>query len=233
MGSFGLTGGLEGLLGGIAGGLAGAAPVNTTGSSSGSTISSSTIQSLLNTLSQLQSQQASTSATTPTLSPAAQQFQSNLINQYSNLQGQTNLQPYQAQQTQNINTAANMQSQAVNNIMAARGLSTSPVAGTSQANIQAQRFGNITNLQQSIPLLQQQLGLQTLGAGTSLFSQVPRGSTTSTSATGSQTGSTYQTGNTNTTGQQNTQNNYQQQQGGGAMSGFAGGLAGLLAGLFP
>lgn len=177
--------------------------------------SASDINSLLQTLSDLTTRNSSTATSTPTLAGAgSQDFLNNLIRRYSGLANQsTNLTPYQAQQTQGINRNSQLQSQAVNNIMAARGLSTSPVAGTAEANIQANRVGQINNLAQSIPLLQHQLALENLNAAGGFMSQIPRGVSTQTAGESTQQGNTTQQGKTTSvnTSDTNSQTNSAEQ----------------------
>jgi hypothetical protein len=243
---FGLSDNAEG---GILAGLGGAAgafptPTSTSGTTTGNstTNSSSNIQSLLNTLSTIQGQQnqnttAQQNQTTTSgyATPGATNLSNSLANAYSQISQPVNLSPYEAQQTANINTAQQA-------ALAARGLATSPVSGAVEANTQQARVGQITNLQQQIPLLQQQMNLQNLGAGSNyLATAAPKTSTTAgtsgqqVAGTTTQTGNTSQTGNTTQTGQQNTQSTQQtqqQQKSGGGIGGFLGGLGGVLASLF-
>ncbi len=206
----------------------------------GSTTGHSDIQSNLNTLSQLLSTSNINSSTQPTLSPASAALMSQLTRQYGNLAGSNvNLAPYAGQQTQNINRNSQIQSQAVQNALAARGLSTSPVAGTAEANIQANRVGQINNLQQQIPLLQNQLTLGNLGAASGFFSTLPRGSVSQQTGTQSQLGGTSQTGQTigdtsGTSTQNISQTGTTNQTGNTSQGGGIGsGIAGLLGILLP
>lgn len=216
-------------------GAAGFAPTPTTGSgsSASSSSTSSNIQSILNTLSQLSGRTSQTQTTIPTQSPEAAALMRNLIGKYSSLSN-VNLAPYQAQQSESINRSSNLQSEAVRNIMAARGLATSPVAGTAEAGIQAGRFGQLTNLRQQIPLLQNQLTLQNLQGASGLYGMLPRGSTATGVGTTEQTGSTSQYGTTSSMGTTDQKQNYNQQQSaGGGIGSMFGGIAGILASLFP
>lgn len=235
------------------GGLAGAFPTvgsssgtstsqnNTTQQGSSNTYNASDINSLLQTLSNLTSRNTGTTTSTPTLGGPQESLMDQLTRQYSNLAGSNqNLAPYAAQQTQMINRNSNLQSQAVQNAMAARGLSTSPVSGTAEANIQAQRVGQISNMLSGIPLLQQQLKTQNLGAAGGFLSSIPRAMTGTTDATSTQVGDTSQQGKTTgvQTSDTNSTNNTQswaktiQEQAtkqGGGIGGFLGGLVPLLA----
>lgn len=218
---------LGGLLGGGAGIASGGfgTPSNSTSSSSGS--STSNIQNILNQLTQQNNN--NTSTTTPNLSPQLQQLMDQLTQKYSALSNPIDLRGYQAQQSDAINRNANLQKDSASNIMAARGLSTSPAAATTDTSIDNNRFSNINNLSQSIPLLKNQLQLSNLGAASGFLSSAPRGSTTtgSGSTTGSTTGSTNQTNTIN----QNQNSQTSTNQGGGA-GGFLGALGSILPFLF-
>ncbi len=172
--------------------------------------------------------------------PAAQALQEQLIGQYSNL-ANPDLKGYQAQQTERINRNSELQNQAVQQLLAARGLSTSPVAATADIGNQSQRIAGITQLQQSIPLLQRQMSLEGMGQAGQFLSTIPRTSattgqtseTTDTSQNQTTSGSNQGfTGSTVNTGGQTETHNQQQQQAGGGLGGMFGGLASVLASLF-
>lgn len=148
----------------------------------------------------------STGTVTPTLSPESTALMNQLIQRYS-AQANPSLTGYQAQQTQGINANADIQSQAVNNIMASRGLSTSPVAATAAAGVEQNRANQITSMQEQLPLLQNQLNLQNLAGATQLFSTLPKGQTTTGATTSQQIGSGGQSGQSagTTTSQSGTQ----------------------------
>jgi hypothetical protein len=149
---------------------------------------------------------------------------------------------YQAQQTQSINRNADLQQQSVNNIMAAHGLSTSPAAGTAGAGVESQRFGSITNLNEGLPLLQNTLNLQNLGAAGQFAATIPHGQTTTgtgtsfsneigtqgTTSTGTSTGTSTSLGTGTQSG--NAQSSSLGSAGGG-VGGALGGFAALLAAL--
>lgn len=196
------------------------------------------IQSILNTISRLTG--ATQTSATPTLSPESTAFMNQLIRQYSGLAGSNvNLAPYAAQQTQQINRNSNLQSQAVQNAMAARGLSNSPVSGTAEANIQANRIGGISNLLSQIPILRNQLVQGNLGSAAGFFSTLPRG--VSQYGESSQGSETQQYGRnqgfsegqlsstTNTAQQGGTTTQSRSSQGGGIGSAISGGVSTLLA----
>lgn len=213
-----------------------------------------TLLNLLNNYSQDTTGTTTSTGTTvqgtmPTLSPATQAFMDQLISKYGGMTAPA-LTGYGAQQTGVINNQANVQKQALDNILAARGLSTSPAAATAQAGIEQNRLNNITSMQQGLPLLQNQLNLQNLAGASAFFSAIPKGTlttgasnqTTQTNqsttgqSSGTQTGS--QTGSTSTTGSQkgtttNTGSSTTQGTSGGGAGGAAGAAGAGLATVLP
>jgi hypothetical protein len=199
------------------------------------------LRNFLSTVGQTES--TGTSTTTPNLSPQAQQLLQQLTQSYSKFARPVDLTGYQAGQIQDINRSSDLQSEAVNNIMAARGLSNSPAAGTALANVQGQRFGDITKLNQSLPMLGNQLNLQNLNAAGGFFSSIPYGTTTGTSGSTSsqQNQSQDQTGGSSTsgTGYTNQQSAHHNEsisrntaKSGSGWGQAAGGVASILASLF-
>jgi hypothetical protein len=251
----GLTSLLTGPLGmvlkgglGLAGGLVGDPPTNvntnqnTQGSSETNTNSSGNssfeqwLKNFLESQTQTQGATTSTSTTNPNLSPATQQLIDSLTRKYQQLTTPS-LSGYAAQQTQGINRNADLQSQAVQSIMASRGLATSPVSGTSQANVEAGRFGEINKMQAGLPLLQNQLNTQNLGAAANFMQMIPPGGTTNTQDTNQTQRSDQSSGGQNfqntwgyqgTNSSQNTTGTQTTQKPGGV----GAGLLGLLGGLF-
>lgn len=247
-------------LGGIAGGIA--TPTNGSSSSQGSTQSStsSDTQSLINQLLSSLSSSTSTGGTTGTTTgtgtttstggfatPEATALSQKLATSASGLAQPVNLTPYQSQQTESINNTANSQQKQADSSMAARGLATSPVAQTTDANIAAQRTSQINSLNEGLPVLQQQLNLQNLSGANSILANqaktttgaTTQAGTTSGTSTGSTTGSTTQSGTTASTGGSSTSGATSTQQSGtsksstgGGIGGLAGGLGGVLAALF-
>jgi epidermal growth factor receptor substrate 15 len=229
----------------LGGGLAGAIPTTSSGTTSGSstgqssTVNSNQLSSLLSTLSQISgaTQQSGTSAGTTTggyASPGAQQLNTQLASQYAKLAAQpTNLQPYEAQQQQNINQSTNATSANQQAAMAARGLSTSPVSGAVAAQTAAQGQAQSVQLQQSLPLLQQQLLTQNLGAANSFLANAPK--TQQTTGTQTQAGTQTQTGNTSQTGTQTQNGSSSTVQAGSSNTATntsqGGGIGGLFQGL--
>lgn len=260
-------GGVQALMGGLAGLLPGGTTSGTQNqTNSGWTDQSSNqntfsnfnqqLQSLLNSLTSTSgstgSASSTSSTTNPNLSPQTQSLIDSLTKRYQNLTAPA-LTGYAAQQTQGINQNANLQQQAAAQMMASRGLSGSPAAGTTAANIDAQRFGAVTNMQEGLPVLQNQMNVANLGAAANFMNMIPHGTTT----TGTSIGST--TNQQDTTGQQtqdqtstgstvggqtawsggtsgSTSTGSSTSQKGGSLSsglaGAAGGIASLLAGLF-
>lgn len=235
---------------GVAGGFG--TPSSSSGNGTSDTTTNATsstnqsLSSLLATLSQLNGKTASTTTSTGTTTggyatPGATNLSNQVGSQYANLaQSSTNLQPYESQQVEQINQNSNSQSQAQQAALAARGLSTSPVAGTVAAQTQAQRVGQISNLESSIPLLQQQLTTQNLSAANSYLANAPKtqavtgtqDQTGTTSQTGSttQTGSQTGTGSTNSSGTQDTTTTQQQKaSSGGGVGGILSGVLGALS----
>jgi hypothetical protein len=152
----------------------------------GQNIDMTTLMSMIQDLVQSQSQTSSSQTTgsvTPTLSPEATAMMNSLMQKFGGMTTPS-LTGYGAYQTGQINANADAQSQAVNNVMAARGLSTSPAAATAAANIDQNRINQVTQMQQQLPLLQNQLNLANLGAATNFFATIPRGQTSTGTTTG-------------------------------------------------
>lgn len=148
----------------------------------GQTMDITTLMQMIRDLTQSTTGQTDTHGTstaTPTMSPEATAFMNSLIGKFQGLQTPS-LTGYSGFQTGQINANADAQNQAVQNVMAARGLSTSPAAATAQANIDQNRINQITQMQQQLPLLQNQLNLANLGAASNFFSTIPRGLATTT-----------------------------------------------------
>lgn len=225
---------------GIGAGAAGAIPTPSSGNyssntnTSSNTVNSQQLQQLIQQLIQSQQQTQQTQTTTPVLDPQTQALLASLLSRAGGIQVPS-LGGYVGQQTQQINQNTNAQQGAVDAILASRGLSTSPVAGTVDANIQQNRLNQITQLGEQAPLQLNNVQLQNLLAQLQLFGAIPKGVTTT--GTGTTTGTTGTTGITgtsgistsNTYGQQNTSGTQQQQQGGGVGGGLSGVIATLLS----
>jgi len=214
----------------------------TTGSSQQSTVTHDDLAAFLNSLTQgtTSGSTTGTSTTNPNLSPGHQALIDQLLQRYKSITTPS-LSGYQAQQIGNINNTSNIQSQAVQNLMASRGLATSPVSGAAGAEIEQNRLNQITQLNQGLPLLQHQLDLGNLQAASNFQSSIPHGTTTTSSGTSlvdqlskvlQNSGSTNSSvANTSGTSQQNT-NQQQNTSAGGGIGGLAGGLGAVLASLF-
>lgn len=184
--------------------------VNSQGTQSGTTnqqgqsytsgTQASNLSNLLNTLSQLTNNQQ----TTNNFGSQGNQLLSSILPQLGQLLQAPNLAPYQASQIANINANSNIANQAAQNILAARGLSTSPVAAALSAGQDMNRVNQITQLQQQIPLLRQQMLQSGVNTAGSILSQLPR--VTSTAGTQSQTGTQSQVGQSGTSNYGSTQN---------------------------
>jgi Chaperone of endosialidase len=155
----------------------------------------------------------SNQTTNPLLSQANQNFLNQLMGQYSNLMSPFQTSGYQAQQGNVINQNSNALQQQTQQELAARGLSTSPVAASIQANQNQARIGQLNTLSQQMPLLANQMNLQNLNAAAAFQNTIPKGSTS--------------TGNQNT-----TTNSTQKTTSGGGIGGLLGGIGGALGGLF-
>lgn len=208
------------------------------------------IQSLVNALVQSYNTNesnfsgAQTGTSSPNLDPKSLAFRDQLINQYSNLAKPVDMKGYQANGLQDINRNSDMQQTAAQQILASRGLSTSPVSGTAALGIDNQRFGRINEFNNSLPIVANQLNNNNLNAAGSFFSRIPYGTTTTGQQTGVQSG--VQTGSqaSSTSSTQSDEGNkwgtdYTHQEtrvpGRGTastVSGIAGGIGTMLAGLF-
>jgi Chaperone of endosialidase len=208
-----------------AGGIAGAFPQNTTtsGSSSGNTNLTSNASALSSILNNVNLQQGQTTSTQ--LDPATQAFLTQLMSGYTGLANTgTDMSGYTGSGLSSINQTFNGAQTNADQSLAARGLSTSPVAAAATANIQAARAGQQSQFLNSIPLIQNQLRQANLGSAANFFSMVPK----TVSTMGTQTGTTSQIGNQSQAGNsvqnQSSNQNYKQSSGGG-VGGFLSGLA--------
>lgn len=111
---------------------------------------------------------------TPTYDPAAESLRQQLINsQIGNLNKDTDLSGYTSQGLQTINQGYDAANNALQQTLAARGLSYSPLAGASTAALGTQRIGAGINFQNQVPLLQQQLLQQKLASALQTFASMP------------------------------------------------------------
>lgn len=153
-------------------------------------------------------------STNPVYDPATQALRDSLTSKFTNLTN-PDLSGYAAQGINQINNNSDIRTKALQNSLAARGLSYSPVASIAPALSQSQRIGDIGQFQNNLPLIQQQLMLQNLNAAGGYLKGLPIGSESQSAATteGTQIGHSVQTGTGN--------------QVAGGLSGLATSLAGL------
>jgi hypothetical protein len=221
---------------------------NSNSNTSGQSTSNTTNEEFLTNLAQsLSSQGGSTTQSgfsTPTLSPATQQFMDSLIGRFSGM-GKIDPSTILAQQITGINKNSDAQAGLTNEILASRGLSTSPISGTAAISNENSRFAQVNQAKNNLPLLQQELDLKSLVPAANFFSSIPTGQVTGANTgfqnfslnssqqnqnTNSNQNSTANTANTsNTTTGQSTNTSGTA---GGGPGGAFGGLASALATLF-
>lgn len=103
-----------------------------------------------------------------------------------NLSQDTDLTGYRNAGVSNTNRLADIHKRAIEESMAARGVS-GPAVGTALAGAEGQRIQGISQLDNSIPLLAQQIQQQKMQQGIDLFRTIPEGqSTTGQSNSGTQ-----------------------------------------------
>lgn len=111
---------------------------------------------------------------TPTYDPAAESLRQALISgQISNLGKDVDLSGYTSSGLQTINQGYDAANKALQQTLASRGLTYSPVAGSSTAALGTQRIGAGINFQNQIPLLAQQLYQQKLQGALQTFASMP------------------------------------------------------------
>lgn len=137
-----------------------------------------------------------------------------------NLNEDVDLKGYESQGLQTINQGSEAAKTALQQTLASRGLTYSPMAGAATANLETQRIGQGVNFQNQLPLLKQQLYQQKLQQALQGFSAMPYGQSGQQSQSGSQ--------NTNT-----NSNTVTKQPGSGLLSGIFGGLGQLASALIP
>jgi hypothetical protein len=115
--------------------------------------------------------------------PTAQGFRDTIIGNYSQgLANPLNLTGYQANATANINKNAGFAKQNLLENLASRGISaSSPASAVATSKIDTGRFSDITQLQNSIPLLQQQYHNEILNNAGTFFRNIPYGTSIGTS----------------------------------------------------
>ncbi len=239
------------IAGGVASAIGDAFPTNTTTTTTGDSHTSGeqntnfnnlSYNDLTTWLSQLlhgTTSQSGTNTTSFNLDPATQQLLTQLLGKAGGLTQPFNTQAYEANQTQNINRNADLQTQAVQNINAARGVQ-GPAAATGLANVEQGRFANINQMQAQTPFVKQQFDLSNLAAALNVFGQAPKSTTvsntgqTQTDTSQNTHGNNVSHGAASGTGYQSNQqatntNQVQNVKSGGGIGGFMRGLGGVLA----
>lgn len=157
----------------------------------------------------------------PVYTPEMQTILNAILAQYQNrIKTGTDLSGYQTSGLQNINQAADLKRRVMDNMMASRGLSSSPTAGSALGRIESGRIGEQVNFLNQIPLLQRQLQGEDINNYANFFKSLPVG--------------TARTGSNTTTSNENYSN---QMQGtstdpGNMLAGLFGGVGSGLAATF-
>lgn len=111
---------------------------------------------------------------TPTYDPTAENLRQTIINaSIGNLSKDPNLAGYQSQGLETINQGYDSAQKALQQTLAARGLSYSPIAASSTAALDTSRIGAGIQFQNQLPLLQQQLFQQRLAQALQTFAAQP------------------------------------------------------------
>lgn len=165
------------------------------------------------------------STTRPDMNPETLTYLNNIRDRYTALLDQDpNLAGYEASGISNINRAGDLRSRAIQNVLAARGLSYSPMAGGAMAGAESSRVSDTVNFQNQIPLLRDKLMRERLAEAGQFFSRIPMGQTVTNTGqrTGTETRDLATTGNMKGT-------NFDP---GNPMAGLFGGLGSSLAYLY-
>lgn len=129
--------------------------------------------------------------------PAYDEFQQNYRDQIYNkllerLNSDPNREGYSNSGLAQINRAGDARQQALNHILASRGLQNSPIAGYSAASADSNRVSDSVGFLNQIPMLADQRQRENLGSFADFFSRMPVGSRRS--GTNSQSGSSSESG---------------------------------------
>lgn len=163
-------------------------------------------------------------SSTPTYDASTDYLRKILNNQVlQNLQNPTDLTGYESSGAAGINSTGDAQKTSLNQNLASRGLTYSPVAATSNAAVDQNTGNQINSLHNSIPLIQQQLYEQKLSDALGQFKANPFG--TSTAGQGSSAGTTQSTTDTNSTSKTTPA--------GGILGGILGGIGAVAKGFIP
>jgi hypothetical protein len=120
-----------------------------------------------------------TTTTTPNLSPEILSARQKVLDTYTNRLGNNEgyLTGYTGQGLRKINRAGDLQQEALQNTLAARGLSSSPVSAALSAKADSDRFAQSIDFQNTIPLLNRQLTTEDLTGLSGIVASAPYGST--------------------------------------------------------
>ena len=125
-----------------------------------------------------------TSSTRPDLDPASQSYLDLIRNRYiESLNQDPDLSGYEATGVQNINRAGDLRSRALSNILTARGLNYSPMGAAALGNVESNRFSDVVNFENQIPLLRDALMRERLAEAGGFFAKMPVGQTQTSSGT--------------------------------------------------
>ena len=111
------------------------------------------------------------------------------------LAGQTPLYGYEANGLQNINSTADAVGNSIRNRLVASGQYGGPGADTALNSLDVSRGAQAAQFRNSLPLLQNSLDLQNLGAAGTIFGLGPKGQTSTGTSSGSETNVTNYPGN--------------------------------------
>ena len=121
--------------------------------------------------------QSYSNETTPVYDPQALSARNTILDKYlariNNTQGF--MTGYTGQGMRKINEGADIRSQALGNILAARGLSASPISAALETQGEDNRLKQLTEFYSSIPLLQRQMEGEDLGQASQFVSSIPVG----------------------------------------------------------
>jgi hypothetical protein len=128
-----------------------------------------------------------TGTSTPNLSPEQLAFMQSIMKQAQQGMQGSNLQGYQAGANANINRGSEANNNILQSVLAARGLTYSPLAGAATAANEGNRIGQQTQVSNQMPLLRQQLLQQNLAGAVNAFRATPYGTTTNQTGHSTQT----------------------------------------------
>lgn len=136
------------------------------------------------------STQDTTTSNQVNLDPETSNFKNQILNSYLEmLMGGPDFTGYEASGVANINKNADLAKQRTTELLSSRGIR-GPALDFAVADLEKNRFADITGFQNQIPLLRNQLKQDILGAAGGFFGSIPFGTTQtmSTKSTGTQPG---------------------------------------------